>query len=166
MILRIKNEQIKREITVAKIGTSKRAGRLKATEPTVRRSTEDVADAAQVCNHSVGQPGWVQLPVYRKGSNPRFVPVVGADGLPLMPCRPSRAKELINKGSIRKDYGSTYSLGIKRGSLVQHKKYGLSYVGGNSNNRISLHSIETGERLAQNCKLTDTKVYTYNKYRT
>lgn len=69
------------------------------------------------------------------------------------------------KNGIRRDYGSTRSLGFKRGSLVKHKKYGRVSVGGTSNNRISLHSIETGKRLAQNIKPVDCKFLTYNIWR-
>ncbi len=68
------------------------------------------------------------------------------------------------KGGIRKKYGGTMSLGFKRGGLVKHKKYGLTYVGGTSNNRITLHCIETGERLNRNIKPEDCKFITYLKW--
>jgi hypothetical protein len=48
------------------------------------------------------------------------------------------------KGGIRLKYGSTRSLGLKRGSLVKHKKHGLCYVGGTAKKRITLHCIKTG----------------------
>src|SRR5690606_38333842 len=44
------------------------------------------------------------------------------------------------KGGIRKPYGGTISLGLKRGPWVKHPTYGLVYVGGTTNGRISLHS--------------------------
>lgn len=68
------------------------------------------------------------------------------------------------KGGKRKNYGGTISLGFKRGSLVKHHKYGLCYVGGTSKNRISVHSIENGKRLAQNCKTENCKFLTYNSW--
>ena len=69
------------------------------------------------------------------------------------------------KGGTRKSYGGTRSLGFKRGSLVKHNKYGLVYVGGTSNNRISLHNIKTGKRICQNAKVEDCKFKTYLSWR-
>ena len=64
-------------------------------------------------------------------------------------------------GGARKPYGSTRSLGLKRGSLVKHKKYGLCYVGGTMNDRISVHSLNGGKRLAQNVRVEDCEFRTY-----
>jgi hypothetical protein len=61
------------------------------------------------------------------------------------------------KGGERKCYGSTVSLGVPRGTLVRHNKYGLSYVGGTSNGRLSLHSISDGKRLCQNARKDSCK---------
>jgi hypothetical protein len=69
------------------------------------------------------------------------------------------------KGGKRKLYGGTRSCGFKRGSLVKHSKYGLSYVGGTMNGRISLHSIKTGERLCQNAKPQDIDFLSYNAWK-
>jgi hypothetical protein len=69
------------------------------------------------------------------------------------------------KGGIRKSYGGTISLGLKRGSYVKHPKYGLVYVGGTTNGRISLHSLETGKRLTQNAKPEDCGFVTYSSWR-
>jgi hypothetical protein len=69
------------------------------------------------------------------------------------------------KGGIRKRYGSTKSLGFKRGSLIKHPKYGVTYMGGSSKNRMSLHSLETGKRLCYNAKLEDCKFLSYNSER-
>ena len=69
------------------------------------------------------------------------------------------------KAGIRKHYGSTRSLGFKRGGLIKHKKYGVAYVGGTSKNRISLHSIRTGKRLSQNVRVEDCKFLTYASWR-
>ena len=70
------------------------------------------------------------------------------------------------KGGIRKSYGSTGSLGFKRGSLVRHPKHGVTYVGGTWRERISLHSLESGKRLCQNAKSEDCKFLTFNSWRT
>ena len=56
------------------------------------------------------------------------------------------------KGGVRRQYGSTRSLGICRGTLVKVPKYGIVYVGGTSKGRISVHSVETAERLASNIR--------------
>lgn len=71
-----------------------------------------------------------------------------------------------SKGGIRKTYGGTNSCGLKRGSLVKHKKYGLSYVGGTMGGKISLHSIINGKRLCQNAKVKDIKFISYNIWKT
>ena len=69
------------------------------------------------------------------------------------------------KNGIRKTYGGTRSLGLTRGTLVKHhKKYGLSYVGGSMNDRISLHNTNTKQRLCQNAKAEDCKILTNQSY--
>jgi len=35
------------------------------------------------------------------------------------------------KVGVRRRYGGTISLGLKKGTLVKHAKYGLCYIGGN-----------------------------------
>lgn len=69
------------------------------------------------------------------------------------------------KGGKRKLYGSTRSLGFKRGSLVKHVKYGVVYVGGWLKDRISLHDITDGKRLCQNAKPSDCKFLTFASWR-
>ena len=66
------------------------------------------------------------------------------------------------KGGRRKSYGGTRSCGFKRGSLVRHTKWGMVYVGGTSEGRVSLHSIETGKRLTQSAKPQDLEFRSYN----
>jgi hypothetical protein len=62
-------------------------------------------------------------------------------------------------GGIRKAYGSTRSLGLKRGSLVTHPKCGTSYIGGTSyNGRVSLHSIADGKRITKKRKAVRYKL--------
>jgi hypothetical protein len=55
-------------------------------------------------------------------------------------------------------YGGTLSLGLKRGSWVTHLRYGLGFVGGTLNGRISLHSMETGKRLTQRARAEDCRM--------
>ena len=78
-------------------------------------------------------------------------------------------------GHIRSRYGGTMSAGFKRGSIVHHPKWGLTYVGGEmlkptkrepERKVISLHSIETGKRLTQSANPKDIKFKTYNTWRT
>jgi len=66
---------------------------------------------------------------------------------------------------MRKHYGGTRSLGLKRGSLIRHPNYNVVYVGGNSKGKISLHSVITGSRLCQNAKVEDCRFLTYNRRR-
>jgi len=70
------------------------------------------------------------------------------------------------KNGFRRNYGGTMSLGLKRGTLVKHLKWGLSLVGGTSNNRISLHHLSTNKRFCQNAKLEDIKILTNLKWNT
>jgi hypothetical protein len=70
-------------------------------------------------------------------------------------------------GNVRRRNGGTRSLGFKRGALVQHPKWGLSFIGGTSNGRVSLHSIATGQRLTRNAHLADCRIRApYNSWRT
>ncbi len=59
------------------------------------------------------------------------------------------------KGGKRAPYGGTLSLGLKRGTLVRHAKYGLTYVGGTMGGKLSLHAPHSGKRLTQGAKLAD-----------
>ena len=68
-------------------------------------------------------------------------------------------------GGVRRLYGSTRSEGLNRGTLVKHNT-DLSYVGGSSKGRLSLHSIDTGKRLCQNAKVIDCKILTKQSWRT
>lgn len=65
-----------------------------------------------------------------------------------------------SKKGKRSNYGSTLSMGIKRGSLVKHPKYGLVLVGGTNKGRISLHNVSTNKRLCYNAKIEDIKILT------
>ncbi|MGC8935784.1 MAG: RRXRR domain-containing protein [Candidatus Methanomethylicaceae archaeon] len=70
------------------------------------------------------------------------------------------------KGGVRRRYGGTISLGLKKGTLVRHIKYGLCYIGGNLKNRFSLHSLKTGKRITQNAKREDFRTLTRIAFRT
>lgn len=74
-------------------------------------------------------------------------------------------KQMPQKRGIRPLFGGTQSLGFKRGSLIKHRKWGLSYVGGTSKNRISLHALVDSKRLAQNVKPTDCQFLTFCSWR-
>ena len=68
------------------------------------------------------------------------------------------------KGGIRSPYGGSRSFGIKRGTLVIHRKYGRCVVGGCSlkKRRIGLHSYRTNKRLTQVHRCTGQRLsYTY-----
>lgn len=69
------------------------------------------------------------------------------------------------KDDIRKPYGGTLSLGFKRGSWVKHPKYGVCYVGGSRNGRLSLHNLQDGKRLCQNAKPEDCQFLTTASWR-
>lgn len=69
------------------------------------------------------------------------------------------------KGGVRRRYGGTISLGLKKGTLVKHVEYGLCYIGGYLKNRFSLHSLKTGKRVTQNAKREDFKILTRITFR-
>lgn len=68
------------------------------------------------------------------------------------------------KDGIRRPYGSTRSIGFRRGSIVSHPKYGVCTIGGTSKNRISLHNLQTGKRLTQSALHSDIIFKSYNNY--
>jgi hypothetical protein len=104
-----------------------------------------------------------------------FVAVVSSTGKPLMPTSNRKANKLISRGQlhrlqpesggVRKTYGGTLSLGFKRGSWVKHPKWGVCYIGGSSNNRLSLHSLQDGKRLTQDAKPEDCVFLTFCSWR-
>jgi hypothetical protein len=70
-------------------------------------------------------------------------------------------------GGERKPYGGTRTLGIKRGVVVKHPKYGLSTVGGFDRKRstISLHEYRTNKRLTQAAMVKDCSLLTWVAWR-
>lgn len=73
-----------------------------------------------------------------------------------------------SEGGVRKPYGGTRSLGLKRGMLVMHSKYGLCAVGGfdRKKHTISLHEYRTNKRLTQGTKVKDCRTLTWVAWRT
>lgn len=69
------------------------------------------------------------------------------------------------KGHKRKALGSTRSLGFKRGSIIIHKKYGKCYVGGSSNNRITLCDLSNGERISRDIRIEDCEFVCFNRFK-
>ena len=69
------------------------------------------------------------------------------------------------KGGIRKRYGSTRSLGFKRGSIVKHIKTGIAFIGGYTKSGLSLHNLKTGERICRSAQPEETQFITFNSWR-
>lgn len=72
-----------------------------------------------------------------------------------------------SKGGDRKQYGGTRSLGVKRGTIVQHPRYGRCTVGGFDRRKqtISLHAYRTNKRLTQGAKVEQCRVLTWMAFR-
>ena len=72
-----------------------------------------------------------------------------------------------SKGGMRKPYGGTRSLGLKRGTLVIHAKYGRCAVGGFDRHKktISLHEYRTNKRLTQGARVKECRVLTWVAFR-
>jgi hypothetical protein len=70
------------------------------------------------------------------------------------------------KGGKRKPYGGTLSLGIKRGTLVKHPKWGKATVGGTMDGKLSLHHPATNKRLTQTARVADCTPTTLLRWRT
>jgi hypothetical protein len=68
------------------------------------------------------------------------------------------------KGGVRKEYGTTVSLGMSRGSVVRYtgknKEHSgkLFYLGGSSKGKVEIKSIITGARASQSTNPRDIKV--------
>jgi hypothetical protein len=92
---------------VAKINQSNLVGRLKATELSIRGRIKDAGNASLVSSLSdsqprrestLGNPVKETLVVGKVTSPVLWVPVISKTGKPLMPTRPKRARELLEKG--------------------------------------------------------------------
>lgn len=70
------------------------------------------------------------------------------------------------KGGVRRRQGSTLSLGVQKGTLCYHPKWGKCYLGGNDGDKsVSLHDYTNTKRLAKNVKLDDTQVVAHSPWR-
>jgi hypothetical protein len=74
-------------------------------------------------------------------------------------------RQQAQKGGIRSPYGGTRSCGFKRGTLVQHLRYGWAIVGGAREGRISLHDLTSGKRLTQKANPVDCRKCVELKWR-
>ena len=69
------------------------------------------------------------------------------------------------KGGTRSRYGGTMSLGIQRGTLVEHVKHGKGIVGGNDGvDKVSLHSNVSASRFTKYAKLTDLQLIAHSPW--
>lgn len=70
-------------------------------------------------------------------------------------------------GGERKPYGGTRSLGLKRGMLVRHPKYGFCATGGFDRKKqtISLHDYRSNQRLTQGAKVKACRSLTWVAWR-
>ncbi len=68
-------------------------------------------------------------------------------------------------GNMRRAYGGTRSHDFTRGSLIEHPKFGLAYIGGCSDTRVSLHSLDSGVRITRSAKPQDCKFRAFNSIR-
>src|SRR5262249_12481837 len=71
------------------------------------------------------------------------------------------------KGGKRRSQGGTRSLGLKRGTIVRHMRYGLCTVGGfdRCKQTISLHAYRTNKRLTQRAGIEKCRVLTWVAFR-
>src|SRR5262249_5527119 len=121
------------------------AGLTKSREKTSNRWDAHCVDSFVLASYAVGGPSKPQTRLVL------YLPPLRFHRRQLHRLQPE-------KGGKRKPYGGTISMGVKRGSWVRHRKWGLAYVGGTLNGRISLHDMQTGKRLAQNAKVSDCQV--------
>lgn len=69
------------------------------------------------------------------------------------------------KGGIRKPYGGTMSLGLKKGRLAKHIKHGLCYISGNCYGLLTICNVATGARTSRDAKPEDLRLLAYNSWR-
>jgi RRXRR protein len=69
------------------------------------------------------------------------------------------------RGGLRTVYGSTRSLGFTRGTLVQHPRYGVVYVGGTLHGRLSLHQVADGKRFCRTAQPADCRTRVILRWR-
>jgi RRXRR protein len=71
-----------------------------------------------------------------------------------------------SKKGIKRFYGGTISIGLKRGSMIRHKKFGMAYIGGTQDGRVTLHNIKSGERIIRNGRCEDIEFLYFSPWRT
>lgn len=74
--------------------------------------------------------------------------------------------QLFAEGGIRRRAGGTISLGVKKGRLAKHVKYGLCYIGGHWNRLTTLCSVKNGARIVR-CVIRpgELRLLAYNSWR-
>lgn len=70
------------------------------------------------------------------------------------------------RGGKRRREGGTLSLGVKRGTLIKHHRWGKTYVGGTMNGKLSLHAPESGKRITQSASVSDCRIIKLLRWRT
>ena len=124
-------------------------GHLKVPEPIVRGRTQDTGDASQVPSPSIGQSRWEKLPIVHKktiGWGQVTVPVLSSLGKPLMPTRPSRAKELLKSGrAIKRWYRGIFCI-----KLLNHTSEDVQQIA---------IGVDTGSKREAMSVLSDRHTY-------
>jgi len=72
----------------------------------------------------------------------------------------------VTKKGKRAPYSGTLSQGIKRGTLVTHRRWGKATVEGTMDGKLSLHDPQTNKRLTQSAKVMDCKPIKLLRWRT
>ena len=72
--------------------------------------------------------------------------------------RRSLHRQLPQKCCKRPRYGGTRCLGLTKGTLIKHIKYGIAVICGHQKGRLSLLPVKGGRRMTLSAKLTDCKV--------
>lgn len=85
--------------------------------------------------------------------------------MPIQFHRRSLHVQIPDRNGIRKSYGGTISLGLKKGRLATHIKHGLCYVGGNMNGRLTIYHVKTGARISRYIKPRDLRLLAFNSWR-
>lgn len=62
--------------------------------------------------------------------------------------------------------GTKYTVGLTRGTLVRHVQYGLTYIGGTTNGKLSLHRLSDGNRRTKNARVEDLDLLSIIHWRT
>ena len=79
-------------------------------------------------------------------------------------------KRQLHRLKVRKEgsyprYGGSLSLGLKRGTVVNHETLGISCIGGCTKKTSSLHSIIDGKRLMKLAYQKEFRMLAYSCFR-